>query len=99
MAAVPHSEAVEILRGMIESPDKVRAVQAVDDGSYGPFPFFIEWGADSAEVTLTLNGGVVVEVASIRVGYRFSNAHGWGDNPWDDLRESEVGLIERLVRR
>jgi hypothetical protein len=84
---------------MVERPDQVRAVRVVDDGSYGPFPFWMAWGGTEAEVTLQLCGGVVSEVASIRVGDRFANAHDWGDNPWDDLRASEVDLLELVLRR
>lgn len=99
MRDVPHTEAVAILRGMLDNPGMVRAVKVVDDGSYGPLPFFFDGSAGEAEVTLQYCGGVVHEVASIRIGSRFTNAHGWGDNPWDDLKGSEVDVLEAALRR
>lgn len=83
---------------MLDDPDLVRAVQAVDEASWGPFPFLLAWRGGEAEVTLQFSGGVVVEVASVRVGDRFTNAHGWigeaDGNPWDELRDFEADMLE-----
>lgn len=97
-AAVPHLEAVEILRRIIDAPGEVRAVQDFDAATYGPLPFFI----DQAEVTLTFNGGVVSDVASVRIGDRFSNRHGWDReadlNPWDALDDLQADMLELSLR-
>lgn len=82
---------------MLDAPDQVRAVQAVGEASWGPYPFVVAWRGAEAEVTLQFAAGVVTEVASVRVGDRFTNAHGWlgeaDDNPWDGLKDHEAELL------
>lgn len=97
--SVPHREAVEILRRMLDDPDCVRAIAVVDAATYGPVPVFVAWRADEAEVTISYAGGAVVEVVSVRVGDRFTNAVGWTDdgNPWDALTTSEAELLEVVL--
>lgn len=97
--SVPHREAVEILKRMLDDPDCVRAIVVVDAATYGPVPVFVAWRADEAEVTISYAGGAVVEVVSVRVGDRFTNAVGWTDdgNPWDALTTSEADVLERML--
>lgn len=90
---VPHAEAVEILRWMLDNPASVRGVRAVDGASYGPHPFFAAWRGDEAEVTLALSGGVLVGLESVRIGERFSNHHDWEDDPLDALRDVEWAFL------
>lgn len=94
---VPHAEAVEILRLMLDNPASVRGVRGVDGASSGPLPFFTAWRGEEAEVTFALSGGVLVGVESVRVGNRFSNHHDWEDDPLDALRDVEWSFLGLAV--
>lgn len=101
-APVPFSEAVAVLRRMVERPDRVRAIAAVDDVTCGPLPFFVAWTDQEAVVTLAFALGDLEGLVSVRIGDRFSNEHAWlaerGAYPLDELSASESSLLAAVLR-
>ena len=96
VAKVPCAEAVQILREIARNPAAVRALRDFDAGTWGPLPFFVTWQGEEAEVTFAFSGGAITGLASIRVGYRFSNDHDWigAGCPMDAISGTEVDDVE-----
>lgn len=93
MTGVSADEAVAILRRMIAEPEAVFAVHSIDEDTSGPVPFFF----DDAEITFTFDGGVIEDVASVRIDRRFSNSGAWELNPFDALPEYEIEALEAAL--